>query len=328
MKYCVRIVVITILGLLLMTGGFLNKVRADEPVTIIAVIGIVVGVADIAANLWAMYGGGDHTPVVTTTTTVTTQDKYGHTTTTTTTKSSDAPATIAVPADFPNLTVPLGFNMSEVTSFQGSADQKAEIYYQHLDYGADVTADPPFASSRSVLYDILRVSTFSFLPPSSPSQASVANLSILVSGLSLSTIDLANTSGYSSYAWSVQSPQLGTIFSSSINVPQGGWPVVNGDIPASAFTLSAGSATLDYSRMISVNVPAGLAFVNFTANFETRGQGSMEQSVGGIVVPVDKLSLLAHLLAPYVTYVGLASTILAAMVAAICVRRVQRRKEK
>jgi hypothetical protein len=44
--------------------------------------------------------------------------------------------------------------------------------------------------------------------------------------------------------------------------------------------------------------------------------------VGGIVVPIDKLGLLAP-------YIGLASTILVATVAtAICVRRVKRRKEK
>jgi hypothetical protein len=44
--------------------------------------------------------------------------------------------------------------------------------------------------------------------------------------------------------------------------------------------------------------------------------------VGGIVVPIDKLGLLAP-------YIGLASTILAATVAStVYVKRIKRRKEK
>jgi hypothetical protein len=53
-------------------------------------------------------------------------------------------------------------------------------------------------------------------------------------------------------------------------------------------------------------------------------------SVGGVVVPTDKLALLGTLLAPYVPYVGLISvTLMAVAVAvAIYVKHVKRRKEK
>jgi hypothetical protein len=53
-------------------------------------------------------------------------------------------------------------------------------------------------------------------------------------------------------------------------------------------------------------------------------------SVGGNVVPVDKFALLALLVAPYVPYVGLASTAMVAVTVATAIyfRRVKRRQEK
>jgi hypothetical protein len=51
--------------------------------------------------------------------------------------------------------------------------------------------------------------------------------------------------------------------------------------------------------------------------------------VGGILVPVDKFALLTLLLASYVPYIGLASTItVAAVASAVYIKRVERRKEK
>lgn len=77
------------------------------------------------------------------------------------------------------------------------------------------------------------------------------------------------------------------------------------------------------SQVPTGNLESAKAEVTRTTNVGSYSASFVHPSkVGGVVVPVDKLSLLAP-------YIGLASTILAATVAStVYVKRVKRRKEK
>lgn len=276
-----RIIVIAMIGSLLLTlvpgPRSAEPVHADEPITTAIVIGWVGSAVAGAAVGWvaSKFGGdsGSKASCMTTTTTVT--HANGGTTTTTTTTCSGSSKTV-VPDDHLD-EVPPGFRMSETILLQEAPDGSIHGEYRDLNYGTNVL-DPVFGQPQSVRYDVERKSNVRFTrPQSAPSNvSSIFELVVSVEGLVLGTTDSATTFGSSRYELTVESPELGVIFQSTVEVPQGGEPIIRGDIPAERFELSAGRAVIpNYGQTSRLFVPSELSVIDLTVTFVTTGEGEI-----------------------------------------------------
>jgi hypothetical protein len=109
-----------------------------------------------------------------------------------------------------------------------------------------------------------------------------------------------------------------------VSLPQSVYTPVNGSAPATL------SIYVPSGQPGSFNVTVTATYQNGTAYGGFLEEVNPISSVGGFVVPVDRLALLATLMASYAPSIGLAliAIIAAAVAATIYVKRAKRRKEK
>jgi hypothetical protein len=271
--------------------------RADEPVTVTTVIVVGAAVTTIATGavwLWDRFFGDDKKKVcTTTTTTTTTTDSSGHTTTTTTTTTSYSmsPAEIRIPEDVPELRLPPGVKISEDLWFDGRDDQHLDLRYQNV-VGKASILDPGLAPDVvEVTYDVDRETIFRWdRPPGTAGQESMLDLSLLAKDLEVSTTDVTQTHGLASWELTIDTTELGRVYSSSVNATQGAPSVVSGSIPTRFFDLSTpGRAALkSYTGGTKVKVPGNLNTLTFKINMRTHGIGrNLERDGAGMEHPMD-----------------------------------------
>ena len=300
------LMVVLTLATMLPTGGETPKAEAKEPTIIVTAIVVTAAVATILVSTVWLYdrffgessgtlsgsdgtSSGGSTGAVETTVTTITRAPNGSLQKRTKSEYADSPQTIVVPDDM-DMDVPPSYTMSETVVFGAVPGQEViTVGYQDGNYTANV-ADPAFAPGNEVRYVVRRESEFRFLKPVGvpPGESSEVTLPITIEGLMLSAPDELGTTGASSYTWQIDSPELGNIFTSTVIVPQGMSPIISGDIPASAFVLSTGEASLaNYADQVVVNIPSNLTEVNFTESFTTTGFGANGDPVGGVAEILD-----------------------------------------
>lgn len=256
--------------------------RADEPVTITTVIVVGAAVTTIATGavwLWDRFFGDDKKKVCTTTTTTTTTiDSEGHpkTTTTTTTAYSESPAQIRIPEDVPGLKLPPGVKMSEDLVFDGRDDQHLDLRYQNV-VGKASILDPGLPPDIvEVIYDVQRETLFRWnRPAGTDGEVSLIDLSVLAKELEVSTTDVAQTHGLASWEFSIDTTEMGRLYSASVNATQGAPSVVSGNIPTKYFNLTTpGRAELkSYTGGTKIRVPGNIKTLTFKINMRTHGSG-------------------------------------------------------
>jgi hypothetical protein len=178
--------------------------------------------------------------------------------------------------------------------------------FLQADMTGETSIDPAGAWDTPRIFSVIEVSRLNFTFPTGSTN--------------LPSAQVTDTGGYEFVITGTVTGDV-VINGSSVTGTSGTVYVVSN---ASAYGLSNGTVIVPPGGVLTPATELGFSnfFVSdgstlFTFVYELSGVG-----VGGIVVPVDKLGLLAP-------YIGLASTILVGAVAsAVYVRRVKRRKEK
>lgn len=277
-----RAVAMVLLATILALCAPPRPARADEPITVTTVVVIGAGLVTIGSGVvWAwnkIFGDDERKVCTTTTTTTTTTDSKGHTTTTTTTTTtySRSPAEIRIPDDVSGLKLPPGVKLSEDLFFEGRDDQRLDLQYRNMMGHASIL-DPGLPSDTvEVSYDVLRETIFSWKRPAgTDGQASLLDLSLAAQDLVVGTTDVTQTHGIASIELTIDTTELGRLYSSSINATQGAKSVVSGNIPASSFDLSTpGRAELkSFSDGLKVRVPGNVKTLTFNIKMRTHGIG-------------------------------------------------------
>lgn len=271
--------------------------RADEPVTITTVIVVGAAVTTIATGavwLWDRFFGDEKKKVcTTTTTTTTTTNSSGQTTTTTTTTTSysESPAQIRIPEDVPGLKLPPGVKLSEDLLFDGRDDQHLDLRYQNV-VGKASILDPGLAPDIvEVTYDVQRETLFRWnRPQGTAGEVSEIDLSVLAKDLEVSTTDVAQTHGLASWELSIDTTELGRLYSASVNATQGAPSVVSGSIPTKYYDLTTpGRAALkSYTGDTKIRVPGNVDTLTFKINMRTHGIGrNLERDGAGREHPME-----------------------------------------
>jgi hypothetical protein len=212
---------------------------------------------------------------------------------------SESPAQIRVPEDFPTIVAPPGYTLQENHVLDARDDGVMEVRYDAR-YGANVL-DSSF-SGPAVGYNNDSTTVWRYMRPDG-AQGSTLTIPISAGNLVASTTDVPGTDGRSSLRFSIEAEELGgVLFESVVEVRQGRMPVVTGDIPVSAFSLTSGRAELSsYHRSLSVPVPDDVNTVTMFVKLEIDGAGSHNRFVRGdvnadaIVDISDRITIFTYL---------------------------------
>jgi hypothetical protein len=214
--------------------------------------------------------------------------------TNTTYASSSEIATVVVPDDLDGLPIPAGHNLSEVISF-AAPPAGPTITFGDLGYDADVllTSLPivGFETEREVEFRFIR-------DPAVEAEESTFVLPIDIDGALLSTTPVEGTTAAVAFDLSIETLELGPLFSGQIHVAQGEAPVVLGDIPTSEIFVNSGVAFMpQFSDDLILTVPPEVDTLSFRLRFRTSGVGQEQLAFEIPALNATALGVLAILLA-------------------------------
>jgi hypothetical protein len=271
---------------LLATGH--QRARADERATLTVGATIAVGVVSslIAAWIWDEATDDDNPECTGAVivdhgkaevkkadgTTITVEGEHGKIPLEGEGDGASSTYTVTLPGDY-GIALPPTYVMQETQTY--TADFGTGQFQLGVDDStlyADVSA-PAFTGTESE-WLVERGAKFRLVkPPGAPAGDAVLSIPVDISSLVLTTTNFPKTVASVESLWTIEAEELGGIvWSSRVVVPQGGTPVVQGDIPAGAWSLSAGVASLSsYSNTFTINVPEAIDGITFRVRMSQRG---------------------------------------------------------
>jgi hypothetical protein len=187
-------------------------------------------------------------------------------------------ATIQSPDDYPGLVLPSGYLAQDTTTAGFLDSSTLSFSVADVAYEADVL-DPGFGPSNQVGYEHRRTAEMVFQRLPGQIGAGRLEIPIALEDFDLSTTLIAETFGIVTLDLAVLSPELGTLWSTHVVVPQEGPGSETGDLPDSALAWTAGAAHLDWAGTVVVDLPAALQTVHVTVAFAITGSGTKEEGV-------------------------------------------------
>jgi hypothetical protein len=190
--------------------------------------------------------------------------------------------TVVLPQDVPDLARVYPYaDIAETTTFSIENDELSITTDARNFASVAPNSARPVVAIPHVDFDIERIGETIWTRPPGAVGDGTFQLSVNLQSLTLSTRDIARTHGIAGWELTVVSPELGTIFTTTATVEQGGSVAATGAIPANEYVSAPGSGQATLSKIInlSVPVPAALATVSAEIHLRTFGIGDV---TGGV----------------------------------------------